>query len=81
MTLEADKLYLITAAVTGRRRTTDRCVSILTGGELTGSEEDDLIMYKTGYADGPSCTTTLLFRPEAAGGGLPHPRPRLYATT
>ncbi len=24
-------------------------------------------MYKAGYADGPSCTTILLFRPEAAG--------------
>ncbi len=68
VTLEADKLYLITAAVTEPEADyTDRCVSILTGGELTGSEEDDLIMYKTGYADGPSCTTTLLFRPEAAG--------------
>ncbi len=68
VTLEADKLYFITAAVTEPEADyTDRCVSILTGGELTGSEEDDLIMYKTGYADGPSCTTTLLFRPEAAG--------------
>ena len=68
VTLEADQLYLITAAVTEPEADyTDRCVSILTGGELTGSEEDDLIMYKTGYADGPSCTTTLLFRPEAAG--------------